>query len=154
MNDPFDSERFDIQVPEIPSPQQGRQLKLALLDARRTSNLGVVLLAVPCVFVFVAFATRMHRGIRVPGFAALEEWMLRIDQTPLWFLPPAILVGLPLLALTINALAILNVRFDRSTRELQLTFKLRPLNIALIAICVLILSAIALYVVGENHTAR
>lgn len=154
MTAPSDPDDLNFRVPEVAPPQQGRVLKLALLNAQRTSHLGALLVAAPCLFVFLAFATHMHRGIRLPAFASLEEWMARVDHTSLWFLPPAFLVGLPLIALAINFLAILNLHLDHSRGELQCTIKLRRYNLAIIAICLVILAAIALYVIGENHAAR
>ncbi|PYI93303.1 MAG: hypothetical protein DME97_06095 [Verrucomicrobia bacterium] len=139
----------NISPPEISAPAHQRQLKLTLLNASKSSLLGAFLVVVPCIFIFGIFLKYQLR-VRTGWITAVEEWMLRIDHTWLWFIPPLLLVGAPLVALTINLLALLHVRLVSARRELQITLKLKPANLCVCALCLLILAAVFIHVIGER----
>ena len=138
-----------MERPDLSSKLHQKQLKLVLLSARRSSWIGVVLIALPCLFMFGVI---LKYGFRfdIPVFSALEEYMAAVDRTVFRFVPPLILVGGPLAGLALNLLAVLHFQFDRQRRELQVTVKLKPVNLAIIGICLLILAMICMYVVVEN----
>ena len=139
----------NISPPEISAPAHQRQLKLTLLNASKSSLLGAFLIVVPCLFIFGIFLKYQLR-VRTGWTTAVEEWMLRIDHTWLWFIPPLLLVGAPLVALSINLLALLHVRLISARRELQITLKLKPANLCFCALCLLILAAVFIHVIGER----
>lgn len=137
-----------MDPPEISTPTHQRQLKLTLLSASRSSFLGLFLVTLPCVFIFGVFL-KYDLRLRTGWLTAVEEWMARIDHTWLWFIPPLLLVGAPLVALAINLLALMHVQLDQVRRELQITVKLKLVNLCLCAVCLLILAVVFLHVVGE-----
>jgi|ERR1700674_1693465 len=139
----------DINPPEISAPAHQRQLKLTLLNASRSSVVGAFLIVVPCLFIFGIFLKYQLR-VRTGWISAVEEWMLRIDHTSLWFIPPMLLVGAPLLALALNLLALVHVQLVSARRELQITLKLKVANLCICALCLLILAAVFIHVVGER----
>src|SRR6266404_8649475 len=112
----------NVSRPEIAAPAHQRQLKLTLLNASKSSVVGAFLVAIPCVFIFGIFLKYQLR-IRTGWISAVEQWMLGIDHTWLWFIPPTLLVGAPLLALAINLLALVHVRLISARCELQITLK-------------------------------
>jgi hypothetical protein len=138
-----------VQPPSLSSATRQKQLKLFFLNAKRSSWIGLVLVTLPCLFLFGVILKYRFR-IEIPGLSTLERKMYEMDHTFLRFVPPLILVGAPVVALALNLLAILHVQVDRVRRELQLTVKLRIINLLILAICLLILAMIFLYAVGEN----
>src|SRR6266478_3456111 len=118
----------NIDPPEISAPAHQRQLKLTLLNASRSSVVGTILVVAPCVFIFGIFLKYQLR-VRTGWISAVEDWMLRIDHTWFWFIPPMLLVGAPLLALTLN---------------------LKLANLCVCALCLLILAAVFIHVIGER----
>ena len=76
--------------------------------------------------------------------------MALIDRSPYRILSIFLLVGRPLGALALNLLAITHVQIDRLRRELQVTVKLKIINLILSAICLFILGMIFAHVVAEN----
>ena len=139
----------NINPPEISAPAHQRQLKLTLLNASRSSVVGAFLVVVPCVFIFGIFLKYQLR-LRTGWISAVEDWMLRIDHTWLGFIPPMFLVGAPLLALALNLLALVHVQLVSVRRELQITLKLKPANLCVCALCLLILAAVFIHVIGER----
>jgi len=138
-----------MERPDLSSKLHQKQLKLVLLSARRSSWIGVVLIALPCLFMFGVILKYGFR-IDISIFSALEEYMAAVDRTVFRFVPPLILVGGPLAGLALNLLAVLHFQFDRRRRELQVTVKLKPVNLAIIGVCLFILAMICMYVVVEN----
>ena len=138
-----------LNPPEISGSAHQRQLKLTLLNASKSSLLGAILVVVPCVFIFGIFLKYQLR-LRLGWLTAVEEWMARIDHTWLWFIPPTFLVGIPLLVLALNLLAILHVQIPPSRRELLLTVKLKAANLCICAVCLLILAVVFLHVIAER----
>jgi hypothetical protein len=151
MNETNPADRLDqLRRPTPAAPALKRELKLALLSARTSSRLGVLLVALPALFVF-GVIVRYGFGLPVPGFAALERlvaWMEHQPYIPL--LSPLVVAGAPLLALALNLLAILHVEWSRPRRELTLTLKLRWANLAICALCLLILAMVFVHLVAER----
>jgi hypothetical protein len=138
-----------MERPDPSSRLHQKQLKLVLLSARRSSWIGVVLITLPCLFMFGVILKYGFR-IDIPLFSALEENMAAVDRTVFRFIPPLILVGGPLVGLALNLLAVTHFQFDHQQRELQVTVKLKPVNLAIIGVCLFILAMICMYVVVEN----
>ena len=106
-------------------------------------------MTLPCLFLFGVI---LKYGFGVGGhlFSALEEKMADIDRSFFRFVPPLLLVGGPLIALALNLLAILHFHMDPFRRELQVTVKLKIINLLIIGICFLILGTVFMYLVAEN----
>src|SRR4051812_40305678 len=102
--------------PDLSSRLHQKQLKLVLLSAQRSSWIGVVLIALPCLFMFCVILKYAFR-FDIPLFTALEEYMAAVDRTAFRLVPPLILVGGPVAGLALNLLAVLHFRFDRQPRE-------------------------------------
>jgi len=82
-------------------------------------------------------------------FTIIEEFIASIDKT-IPMLSPLLLVGFPLVAVLINALAILHVAFDRERRELIATVRVRWLNLAFILLGLTLIGIFISYVIIEN----
>lgn len=137
------------EPPELSAPIQQMQLKLTLLNAKRSSSLGFVLVALPSAFIF-GVLLKYQLGLHLGWFSSLEEWMSHVDHTWLWFVPPLILAGAPVVALALNLLALLHVQLNSARRDLQITLKLKPVNLLICAICLFILGMIFLHVIAER----
>jgi len=140
-----------VQPPSLSSATHQRQLKLVLMSAKRSSWIGLFLVTVPCLFLFGVILKYGFR-VGIPLLSAVEEKMSEMDHTFFRFVPPLLLVGGPLVALALNLLAILHFQIDRVHRELQVTVKLRIINLFILGICLLILAMIFMYAVAENGT--
>ena len=138
-----------IERPELSSATHRRQLKLALVSAERSSWIGILLVSLPCLFIF-GVILKYGFGVGSHLFSALEEQMAAIDRSFFRFVPPLLLVGGPLIALALNLLAILHFHVEPSRRELQVMVKLKIINLLIIGICLLILTTVFMYVVAEN----
>ena len=138
----------DLKVPDVTPESHKRQLKLTLFDARKSAALAVWLVAVPCFFLFAVFM-KHYFMIDLHIFTIIEESIASIDKT-IPMLSPILLVGFPLIAVLINALAILHVSIDRERREVIATVKVRWINLACILLGLTLIGIFISYVVIEN----
>ncbi len=149
-NDEFSKKLQEMHKPDIESPTHQVQLKITLLNAKRSANIGLILVILPCLFLAAVFI-KYFLHIDLPSFSSLEEWMSKKDQNIIIkLLFPLLLIGAPLLALIFNLLAILHFDLDKKANELIITFKIKWFNIFVSLICLFILFCFFLYAVGEN----
>jgi hypothetical protein len=140
----------NMHKPEMVSETHQVQLKITLLNARKSANFGIILAIIPVFFLGCIFLKYMLH-LSIPAFTSFESRMSEKDKNPLFkILIPLLLIGAPLLGLAINLLAILYVEWRKNSRELLITLKIRWRNIIIIIICLLILACFLFYVVGEN----
>jgi hypothetical protein len=129
-----------MQMPEPENIVQRRELKIPLLSYRKSSKAGLWLLLIP-LMVVVATLLKTQLGLRSGYIAFVHKFFAAIDKNVvLTYLIPLIFVGFPLVAMIINALAVCHFQKNNRQKELLITIKYRPLNIAifLIAFAVLV----------------
>jgi hypothetical protein len=149
-NEEFSRELEKMHKPEVESATHQLQLKITLLNAKRSARIGVVLVIIPCLFLLgVLMKYFMH--ISLPSFSALEDWMADKNHNVLLkMLIPLLLIGTPFISLILNLLAILHFSFEKKVSELIITVKLKWFNIIVSLVCLFILFCFFLYAVGEN----
>ena len=104
------------------------EVKLAIVNAQRSAVLGVWFTLIPCYFLFCAvmfYFFHLDYGV----FGSIFALFSMLEKNTMWLVGPVILVGLPLISIILNALAITHFSFDRANRMLRLNIKLRWFNI-------------------------
>ncbi|HEV2481327.1 MAG TPA: hypothetical protein VGS79_16760 [Puia sp.] len=122
----------DVPKPEAPATENEKLVRLALLSARRSAAIGVILIALPGLLIFLLF---LQNTLHL--FPGLTRWLAGSGS----FLPlPAraivvfiFLVGFPFVAVAVNLLSISWYRYYHFRRELVISIRMRWPNI-LIAI--------------------
>ena len=122
----------EVAKPEAPATENEKVLRLALLSARRSAVVGLVLIAFPGLLVFLLF---LQNAFHL--FPGLTRWLAGSGT----FLPlPAraivvfvFLVGFPFVAVAVNLLSISWYRYYHFRHELVISIRMRWPNI-LIAI--------------------
>ncbi|MDQ3845994.1 MAG: hypothetical protein M3342_18600 [Bacteroidota bacterium] len=149
-NEEFSQRLQKMHKPQVESETHQLQLRITLLNAKRSARIGVILVIIPCLFL-LAVLLKYFLHINMPSFSALEEWMADKDHNVfIKILIPLLLIGAPFIALIVNLLAILHFSFEKKVNELIITIKLKWINIIVSLICLLILFCFFLYAVGEN----
>jgi len=128
-----------MQVPEPENIMQHPELKIPLLSYKKSSKAGLWLLLVPLV-VAVTIVLKTVFGMQSSYINLVRKFFGAIDNNVvLTYLIPLIFVGLPLLAMIINLLAICHFQQNNKARELIITIKYRVLNIVIFLISLAIL---------------
>ena len=157
MNDhnEFLKQMENLQVPDV-NPGHQNMVKMAIMNADRSAKLGVWLIIIPAFFfACVGVYYYSHGGNN--WFAAMFNLLMGLDWVP-WgdYVIPVLIFVLPLACLVINVLGILHVQVQKidehrkKLNELSITIKIKPLNLILIAISILILCGIVGFVMTEN----
>lgn len=148
-NKKFEEQMQNLQTPQVNDIRHQQILKVNLLNARKSSRIGIVFITLPCLFLFGVFI-KYFLGVHFPVFTALEDAMANLDKTPfLKWISPVLLVGLPLLAIIINTLAITHFYRDKQRKEFLITIKYRLLNILILIISICIVAIFILFAIGE-----
>jgi hypothetical protein len=138
-----------LKCPDPESQLRRQRLKLVLVNARRSSWIGLACIAFPSFFILgVLLKYGFH--LNLPLFTGLEEKMVEMDRSALHFLSPVVMAGAPLAALVLNLVAITHFHFDKPRTELQVSVKLRIVNLLIIAMCLLILAMLFVHAVAES----
>ena len=121
----------NMNIPEPENIISHGDLKIPLLSYKKSSRGGLWLLIVPFV-VAVTIFLRTELNIKSGYFNFIQKFFAEIDNNNvLTYLIPLIFVGLPVFAMIINFLAICHFQRNRKMKELIITIKYRPWNIAI-----------------------
>ena len=138
-----------LNPPTLSNEAHQHQLKMTIMNAKRSSRLGFLFVLIPAFFLLLVMMSawlNFDTGI----YRAIESLMSRLDKdsSTKWIFPLLYLGG-PLATIIINLLAISHISFDKKIKELTIVFKYRRLNVFLIAFSILILSVFFIYLLGE-----
>ena len=117
----------------LPRPEQikhQQELKIPLLSYKRSSRAGLWLLALPLMFLMTVIL-KYELVIVSSVLNFIEGLFTGVDENKfLTYLIPVIFVGLPLFSMVINLLSFSHFALVHGNKELLITIKYRPLNLA------------------------
>ncbi len=146
----FENKMEKLTSPMVHSETTKRVLKIALVNARKSANIGLVLLAFPLLF-FLGNVFKYQLGIDLGFIAVFVSWIGSLDTVPvLNWIVRFLLLGGPAVAILINLLAITHFYSDKESNEFIVTFKLKWVNIFIILFCGLLLFLFMFYLMVEN----
>jgi len=137
-----------LKRPEFSSETHKQQLKLTLLNARRTAWWGTLLIILPATFLLAVF---LKYGLGI-GFVfdPLDRFIFApVRESRYKLIEPLLLFVVPLFALIVNVIAVTHFSVHREAKEVEITIsiKRRWWNWIVIGVSALIVSIIFLYVV-------
>jgi hypothetical protein len=123
-----------LKLPDPGNPGHQPELKIPLLRYRRSSWAGLWLLVLPLSFFLTAFV-KYRFGASFFVSDGIGHFFAYLSGHPvLNLLIPLIFLGLPLAAMIVNGMAICHFASLKEKRELLVTIKYRPFNIAVFLI--------------------
>jgi hypothetical protein len=121
----------NMDLPEPGNIMDQSDFKIPLLSYKRSSRAGLWLLIVPGI-VAITIVIKKILLINSAYINFIQKFFAAIDKNAvLTYLIPVIFIGLPLLAMILNFLAICHFQQNKKMKELLITIKYRPLNIAI-----------------------
>ena len=137
----------NIHVPEVTPLHHQQQLKLTILNAKKSATISLWLLAVPFVVLFGGFMqSALH--IMLPPWS----WLVKYSPLmPLWLrlgIFVCVVIILPLVAVFINVLGVLWFKYDKAEHVLQIAVRMRRTNVIIITIAAIL----ALFFIGHTIT--
>lgn len=144
----------NLEPPIVDVSNHQKEFRLTLLNTKKSAVIGAFLLIFPLLFlsgVILKHYLQIDFGI----FTSLYEWIEFVDQkygdSSLlnWIIRVLLLFG-PLVAIGINLLSVLHIRYEKAAKEIVMSLKLKWLNWVIIAVCSAIFFIFFLYLVIEN----
>lgn len=121
----------NMKLPDVENIKHQQELKIPLLSYKKSSRAGLLLLVLPVIFVITSIL-KSELKILSPFIDFIHGIFGSIDRNEfLTYLIPLIFLGLPIAAMIINFLAFCHFTSDKEKKEMHITIKYRPFNIAL-----------------------
>jgi len=80
-----------------------------------------------------------------------EEFIVSLDKSALTkFITPLFFVGLPIAGMVINLLSIMFFEYNKEQKQINVSIKIKLLNILMVLISLTVVSIFVLYLITEN----
>lgn len=127
----------NLDVPEVKPLHHQQQLKLTILNAKKSATISLWLLVVPFVVLFGGFMQSAFH-IMLPPWS----WLVKYSPLmPLWLrlgIFVSVVIILPLIAVFINVLGVLWFKYDKAEHVLQIAVRIRRTNVIIIAVAAIL----------------
>jgi lantibiotic transport system permease protein len=144
----------NLKKPEAGTGASRKQIKLAVLNAKRSAAWGIWFLIVP-IFFFACVTIKYFLNWDWNVAGNFLNWIADVDRNTGFPLVSILLfIILPGTGAIVNLLAIMHFIFDKMTRELIITIRLRWLNIILAIISIAVIGMVLVYAISENSAER
>ena len=150
----FMNKMENLKKPGINPEASRKQIKLALLNAKKSAAWGIWFLVIPVIF-FACITIKEFLGWNWGIAANFLDLMADLDKStrfPIFSI--LIFIVLPGIGAIVNLLAIMHFIYDKPTKELIVTIRLKWLNMILGAISIAVIGIILLYAISENSAER
>jgi len=143
-----------IKPPKVDVTEHQNQFRVTLLNTKKSAIVGALFLILPLLFLSGVLLNH-YMKIDFGTFTSVYHWVSDLDQQYgdssflNWIIRFLLLFG-PLIAIGINLLSICHIRFEKPTKELIMSLKLKWVNLLIIGICTLILVVFFSYMLVEN----
>lgn len=143
-----------MNPPTVQVPQHQQEFRVPLLNTRKSAKIGVLLLILPFLFlsgVVLNHYLKIDFGI----LTSIYVWIGDMDKAYgdnswiNWVIRLLLVCG-PLIAILVNLLSIVHIRYEKSHNEVIFSVKLRWSNLVIIVVCSLIFVTFFTYLLLEN----
>ena len=142
MENNFEDKMENLSTPNTGFVKHQEILKIGMMNARKSARIGIVFILIPMVLIVIGYL-KIRLLIQWDFFNRLYEFVSNQHQSGVFsWVSHIILIGLPLLAILINLLAITHFYIDKQNKELIVTVRYRLKNLI-----ILILSGALLVIV-------
>ena len=145
----FTGKMNNLQKPLF-TKEPGKNLKLAIMNSKKSAAMGVWFLIVPCYFLFMV-VMKYYFNVNLHVIDIFEDFVASLDKSPLTkFITPVFFVGLPIVGIIINLLSIMFFEYDKEKKQINISIKLKAVNILIAILCLVVVSIFVLYLITEN----
>jgi lantibiotic transport system permease protein len=150
----FMDQMENLRTPDVTAEASRRQIRLTLMNTKRSAFWGIWFIAVPILFL-ACIVIKEFLQIDLGIANAFIELMARLDHSlSTRWLTPVLFVLLPGIGALVNLLSIMHFAYERTSRELIVTIRLKWFNIILAAISFAMIGMVILYGITENAHHR
>ncbi len=140
----------NLKKPDFDNKEPDRNLKLAIIGSKKSAAMGVWFLVVPGYFLLMMLM-KYYFNVNLHIIDIFEDFVASIDRSSgTKFITPLFFIGLPIAGIVINLLSIMFFEYDKVKKQINISIKLKPLNILLVILSLAVVSVFMLYLITEN----
>jgi lantibiotic transport system permease protein len=141
MENDFEKKMENIETPNAEHMKHQEPLKIGFASAQKSAKIGIWMVAIPIIIVVIAYI-KISFLIHMNFYSNIQEYLSGQDKSVFFgWINPLFLLGLPLLAIFINILAITYFSINKTTKELTITIRYRFRNLIVIIISAILIVA-------------
>ena len=146
MENNFEKSMENLNTPNTDFVKHQEIMKIGMINARKSARIGIIFILIPMVLVILAYV-KIKLLIHFDFFTKLQQFVSDQNQSSaLSWVSHIILIGLPVLAIVINLLAITHFYIDKQNKELIITVRYRLKNLIVLLISTVLLVMVFMYV--------
>ena len=146
MENNFEKSMENLNTPNTDFVKHQEIMKIGMVNAKRSARIGIIFILIPMVLVILAYV-KIKLLIHFDFFTKLQQFVSDQNQSSvLIWVSHIILIGLPVLAIIINLLAITHFYIDKRNKELIITVRYRLKNLIVLLISAVLLVTVFMYV--------
>ena len=151
MENNFEDKMENLSTPNTGFVKHQEILKIGMMSARKSARIGIVFILIPMVFILLAYL-KIRLLIQWDFFNKLYEFVSNQHQSGVFsWVSHIILIGLPILGIFINLLAITHFYIDKQNKELIVTVRYRLKNLIILLLSAVLLVIVFMYVLLLNR---
>jgi hypothetical protein len=152
MENEFEKKLGNLKTPGAEFVKHQGKLKVGLMNARRSSRIGLVFILVPALFLLIAYI-KLQFILSIDFQATFQEIIHKTDHASwLRWVVPVVFLVLPLLSVIINLLAVSHFFVDKQSKEIIITFQYRLKNLIVLIVGLVIIIAFWCFIIlGYVH---
>jgi len=151
MENNFENKMENLNTPNADFVKHQEILKIGMMNARKSARIGIIFILIPMLLVVLAYM-KIKLLIHWDFFNNLHLFVSKQNQISfLSWISHIIILGLPILAIIINLLAISHFYIDKKNKELLITIRYRLNNLIVLLMSVVLLVMIFMYVLLLNQ---
>ena len=146
MENNFENKMENLNTPNTDFVKHQEILKIGLMNSRKSARIGIVFILIPMLLIVIAYL-KIKLLIHWDFFTRLNQYVSNQNQTSVFsWISHIIFIGLPILAIIINLLAITHFYIDKQNKELTITIRYRLKNLIVLLLSVALLVLIFMWV--------
>lgn len=140
----------NLTKPGFENNPPNKMLKLAIVNSKKSAAMGVWFLVVPLYFLLMIFM-KYYFNVNLHVIDIFEDFISSLDKSPATkFIAPLFFVGLPIIGVVVNLLSIMFFEYDKEQKRINISIKLKWMNITILLASLGIVSIFMLYLITEN----
>ena len=146
----FINKMDSLKKPGFEYNPPNNMLKFAIVNSKKSAAIGVWFLVVPLYFLLMVLM-KYYFNINLHVIDIFEDFISSLDRSPATkLITPLFFVGLPIIGILINLLSIMFFEYDKKQKQINISVKLKWINILILFASLGIVSIFILYLLAEN----
>jgi len=150
MENDFKNKMENLETPKTDFVKHQEMFKIGLMNAKKSSRIGIIFVLIPILiilivyikflfFIHIDYSTSVGNLVTMFNHAGIFKWVL-----------PLLFIGLPVIGIFINLLAITHFYINKANKELIISIQYRFKNFIVLIISLIFLVSFLIFIIIEN----